>query len=129
MIVRWPDKIQAGNVSTAPWYFADVMPTLAEIAGAMPVANTDGISVLPTLLGQSQVLDERFLYWEIPPPKLRQAARMGPWKAVREEPNLPLRVFNVVDDVSEENDVASVQSELVAKFENYLKNARTDSPH
>ncbi len=33
MIVRWPGKIQAGQVSDLPWYFPDVMPTLAELAG------------------------------------------------------------------------------------------------
>ena len=31
MIARWPGKIKPG-VSDLPWYFPDVMPTLAELA-------------------------------------------------------------------------------------------------
>jgi arylsulfatase A len=33
MVVRWPGKIKAGTESDLPWYFPDVMPTLAELAG------------------------------------------------------------------------------------------------
>ena len=54
MVVRWPGKIKAGTESNQPWYFPDVMPTLAEIAdvsGEVP-GDIDGISVLPTLLGK-----------------------------------------------------------------------------
>ncbi len=129
MVVRWPGKVPVGKVSDAPWYFADVLPTLAELAGAKPPANIDGVSVVPALLGKTQKLNERFLYWETPPPKLNQAVRFGPWKARRTGPGMPLQIFNLVDDVAEEHDVASAHPELVAKFETYLKNARTESPY
>ena len=33
MVARWPGKIKPRSVSDHPWYFPDVMPTLAEIAG------------------------------------------------------------------------------------------------
>ena len=34
MIVRWPGKVAAGTVSDPVWAFWDVLPTLAELAGA-----------------------------------------------------------------------------------------------
>ena len=46
-IVRWPGSIEAGSVSDHLGYFPDVMPTLAEISGAKPRKDTDGISFLP----------------------------------------------------------------------------------
>ncbi|MGB2862181.1 MAG: arylsulfatase, partial [Sedimentisphaerales bacterium] len=57
MIARWPGKVPAGKTSDAPWYFADVMPTFADIAGATRPSNIDGISILPTLLGRRQRTD------------------------------------------------------------------------
>ena len=54
MVVRWPGKIKPGSVSDLPWYFPDVMPTLAELAGVSKEvpADIDGISIVPTLLGE-----------------------------------------------------------------------------
>ena len=48
MIVRYPGHIAAGTVNRTPWAFWDVLPTLAELAGAKPPAGIDGISMLPT---------------------------------------------------------------------------------
>jgi arylsulfatase A-like enzyme len=75
-IVSWPGKIKAGQVSDAQWYFADVMPTLAELAGAKVPENIDGISIVPTLFGEAQQeLRDRFMYWERPKDDLQQAVR------------------------------------------------------
>jgi arylsulfatase A len=41
MIVRWPGHVPAGKVSDAPWYFADVLPTLAELGGGRVPAGID----------------------------------------------------------------------------------------
>ena len=46
MIVRWPGQVAAGAVSDFPWSFADVLPTLADLAGARGIPRqVDGISV------------------------------------------------------------------------------------
>lgn len=49
-ITRWPGKIQAGIVTSHPSAQYDLMATLAELT-RQPLKNTDGISFLPTLLG------------------------------------------------------------------------------
>jgi arylsulfatase A-like enzyme len=127
MVVRWPGKVPAGKVSDAPWYFADVLPTLAELGGATPPGGIDGISILPTLLGKRQNLSNRYLYWERPPPKLPQAVRWGHWKALRTGCGQPLEIFNLADDPAEEHNLANSSPELVTRFETYLKTARTES--
>lgn len=49
MIVRQPGKIPAGVTSDIPWYFADVLPTLTELAGGNLPDDVDGMSILPIL--------------------------------------------------------------------------------
>jgi arylsulfatase A-like enzyme len=127
MIVRWPGKVAAGGVSDTVWYFADVLPTLAELAGADVPADLDGVSVLPTILGKTQDLGDRFLYWEKPPPGLQQAVRWRHYKALRRGRAQPLKLYNLGVDTREERDIAAEHPDVVAKFEAYLENARTES--
>ncbi len=129
MIVRWPGKVQAGKVSDHPWYFADVMPTLAELAGAEPPKGIDGLSVVPTLLGE-QVAGRKqphhaFMYWEQDDAR---AVRMGNWKAVVRlgKDRRKLMLFDLSSDPAEKRDVAADHPDVVAKIEAYLKTARTE---
>jgi len=129
MIARWPGKVPAGKTSNAPWYFADVMPTLADIAGATSPSNIDGMSVLPTLLGKRQKTDNRFLYWEFPAGKFQQAVRWRNFKAVRPAPGKPLELYDLISDIAEKNDIAAENPDVISKIEAYLRTARTDSPN
>jgi arylsulfatase A-like enzyme len=127
MIVRWPGKIKPGQVSDQIWAFWDFLPTAAEIAGVKPPAKTDGISMLPTFLGQRQTNQHAFLYWEFHERGFQQAARMGDWKAVRPQADEKLELYNLKTDVSEKENVAEKNPEIVAKIDAYLKTARTES--
>ena len=128
MIVRWPGHVPAGKISDVPWYFADVLPTLAELGGGKVPTGIDGVSVRPTLLGQDQPeLRSRFLYWEYPAGGFRQAARRGDWKVQRSGLNGPLELFNLRGDIGEKNNVAHAHPEIVAQFDSYLKTARVES--
>lgn len=128
MIVRWPGRVPAGKTSSAAWYFADVLPTLADVAGVEPPMNIDGISVLPALLGTPQKTDERFLYWEFPAGKFQQAVRWRNFKALRLAPRQPLELYDLSKDIAEVNNIASKRPDVIARIEKYLKTARTDSP-
>jgi arylsulfatase A-like enzyme len=115
MIVRWPGKVPAGQVSDFVWAFWDVMPTPADLAGIPTPEQTDGISVLPTLLGKSQEGHE-FLYWEFYDP-FQQAVRLGDWKGIRLGLEEPLHLFNLSEDIREERNVAAAHPEIVQKIE------------
>ncbi len=129
MIVRWPGKIKAGAVSDQVWAFWDFLPTAAEIAGVRPPEKTDGISMLPALLSQPQTNQHAFLYWEFHERGFHQAVRLGDWKAVRLEPGKPLELYNLKTDLGETTNVAGQNPEIIARFEQYLKTARSDSAH
>ena len=49
--VRWPGTITPGTTNQTPSQFQDWMPTFTDLAGLPAPARTDGVSLVPTLLG------------------------------------------------------------------------------
>jgi len=128
MIVRWPNRIPAGQTSDHVWAFWDFLPTAAELAGIETVASTDGISVVPTLLGQTQD-EHEFLYWEFFERGFQQAVRYQDFKAIRLKQGEPLELYRVTEDLKEENNIAAQHPEIVGRIEAYLGSARTPSSY
>lgn len=127
MIVRWPGRIPNDVANEQVWYFADFLPTAIELAEVEPPPNIDGVSILPTLLGKEQNLENRFLYWEHFGGGFKQAVRIGDWKAIRSGLDKPLELFNLAKDLGEEHNVAAEHPDMVRKIEAYLETARTES--
>ncbi len=131
MIAHWPGRIPAGAVSDAVWYYADFLPTVADVVGTDAPEDGDGVSLLPVLLGESRDVGERFLYWERFGGGFKQAVRWKNWKAVRNpSPELldePLELYDLDSDIGEENDVAEAHPDVIAEIERFMKEARTDS--
>ena len=121
-LVSWPGKIKAGSVSEHLGYFPDVMPTLADIAGTSPPKNIDGISFLPSLLGEEGQKEHSFLYWEF----LGQiAVREGDWKLFRKKPGAPVELYDLSKDVGEQDNVAEEHPEMVARLLAFAKESHT----
>jgi arylsulfatase A-like enzyme len=127
MIVRWPGRVKSGAESGQVWSHSDLLPTATEIGGANALKNIDGISMLPAILGKKQK-DHAFLYWEFHEGGFKQAVRMGDWKAVRRAPGAPLELYDLKTDIAEQKDLMDKHPEIVKRVEDYLKNARTESP-
>jgi arylsulfatase A len=126
MIARWPGVVPAGRVSNHVWAHWDVLPTVAALAGARVPAGLDGMSMAAALRGESQATHP-FFYWEFHERGFQQAVRMDRWKAVRLRPDSPLELYDLDADPHEEHDVAAANPDVVARIENYLKTARTES--
>ncbi len=126
-IVRWPGHVPPGAVSDFVWYFADFLPTVAEIVGFEPPAGIDGRSIAPVLLGEKPEAAERFLYWGGTPGNA-EAVRWGRWKAVREGPDEPLELFDLGADLGEERDVARQNPEVAATVLEYMNSALAELP-
>ncbi len=121
-LVRWPEKIKQGTVSEHLGYFPDIMPTLAELAGAKAPSSTDGISILPTLLGKNQTAQHEYLYWEDPK---SIAVRMGNWKAIRPNKEASFELYDLSTDIEELQDVTGQHPEILEKMKQYAKESHT----
>jgi arylsulfatase A len=123
-IVRWPGKIKPRQVSDQLGYFADLLPTLAEFAGVSAPTNTDGLSLLPTLLGEKTAgraqPQHEYLYWEDGP---QRAVRCGQWKLVGKPKKWEL--YDLTADPGEGHDLAADRPELVSKLATFAIQAHT----
>jgi arylsulfatase A-like enzyme len=82
-MVSWPGTIKPA-VSGYSWAFWDIMPTLAELAGATAPSGIDGVSIVPTLMGSTTQAPKKYLYWTWPGDKASPLspaeASSGEWR-------------------------------------------------
>jgi len=130
MIARWPGKVRPGSVTDHLSAFWDFLPTATEMAGTEHPAGIDGISYLPTLLGDGdRQRGHEYLYWEFHEGKAtKQAVRAGNWKAVRLRPSGPIELYDLARDIGENDDIAAGHPDVVEKMGRYLDTARSESP-
>jgi arylsulfatase A-like enzyme len=121
MIAHWFGKIPEGAETDILSAHYDMLPTLCDVVGIDIPADTDGISLLPTLIGEKGQKEHEFLYWEFPSYGGQQAVRMGKWKGIREnifKDSLRVKLYNLEEDIRESNDVSRRQPEIVQRIEN-----------
>jgi len=129
MVAWWPGHVPAGRVNDAIWWFADVLPTFAALAGAKAPAGLDGMDISSVLLGRSATLPDRRLYWEFPRDRLGQAARHGRWKGVRVGTDQPMELYDLTTDPGETHNVAASHPEVIRDLELFLAAGHTPSPN
>ena len=124
--MRYPDVIEAGRVSDHLFYQVDILATLAELAGAEIPEDTDGISIIPELMGEKaagrkQEVHEYF-YWEY---GRQVAVRQGDWKIIRQGPDKDWELYDLSKDISEENDISAKNQDVVKKLAELAEKAHT----
>jgi len=157
LIVRWKGKVKAGAVSehvTAMW---DFMPTFLEVAGVKVKGQTalvmgtmpspqpspgvpgegerlasDGISILPTILGHlGEQKEHEYLYWEFGPKGGQRAVRKGNWKGVhvglKKNPDAAVELYDLASDPGERKDVSGKHPDVVAEMKRILREGRTEA--
>ena len=132
LLARWPGKIKAGsesNLVSAHW---DMLPTFCELAGANVPNLIDGISMVPTLMGEPEKQQpHEYLYWEFYERGGKRAVRFGNWKAVQlnlhKNLNSPIEIYHLPDDLAEANNVADKNPEQVKKAREFFKDAHIPS--
>lgn len=127
-VLAWGDRIKARK-SSHIGYFADLMPTFAELAGVEAPAN-DGISFVPVILGKDKEQQEHeFLYWEFPGAKGWVAVRMGEWKGLLKKArkgNNEMELYNIVSDPRETTNVAAEHPDIVQKMWDAVRDSHTE---
>lgn len=138
MIARWPGTIAEGVTSGHPSAFWDFLPTACELAGVASPPDIDGISYLPTLMGQGDQREHEYLYWASSEGPTSVGIRDGNWKAVNypgrdanrnKDDARPVvsdegwRLYDLSKDPGEQNDLASQRPE---KLRQLVEMARRD---
>jgi len=126
LIVRWPGRVRAGRTSAYPATLCDLLPTAAALSGAPQAAMTDGVSLLPLLLGGRAPRRES-LYWEFHEGGFAQAVRLGRWKAVRHGARGAVELYDLRADVGEMRDVATRHPALVRRAVEIMRREHVES--
>jgi len=130
-IINWPKHIEENSTSDHVAAFWDIAPTLLEVAKAKSMKQTDGISFLPTLLGEKGQKEHEYLYWEFHEQGGRQGIRIGDYKAIRlnakNNPNATIAIYHLPTDIAEQKDIAADHPDLVEKAKKIMREARMES--
>lgn len=112
-LVRWPARIDGGQVSHEPVFTPDWTATLLEIAGARPdpAYPLDGTSLAGYLL-RGERLGERDLFWRV---RGQRALRRGDWKYYRGAKGTD-QLFHLTDDPREQADRAAAEPRLLRRL-------------
>ena len=116
MIVQWKSVLQQGKVFESPVILLDVLPTLLSAAYSCPPNNvvSDGVDLLPYLLGYSNNPPHEALFWRY---GQWSAVRKGEWKLIGTE-NAPNQLFNLVQDEQEIHDLSLKYPQKVKELSN-----------
>ena len=117
LIVKWPGVIKPDSTCTVPVISTDYYPTLLAMTGqpARPKQHMDGRNLLP-LLKQTGTVKRVALYWHYPnyigaghPGGARPCSviRSGDWKLIESFETNRLELFNLKEDLGEQNDLAA----------------------
>ena len=129
-IASWPNRIESGTRSNRTIAFADLFATLAELAGQrrLPLGVAeDSVSFLSSMVQPENRPEPR-------PPILqgRNTIRDGAWKLIQANGNrgfdadrevkYGIELYNLDEDISEQNNLASEYPEKVAELKRKLEN-------
>ena len=112
--ITWPKNIKAGSAYNEPVSALDLTPTFVESAGGKITAadKLDGVNLAPFISGEKTEAPHPNLKWRF---TISASMLEGNWKLIRLPDRLPL-LYNLSEDKSELNDVASKHPEMVIRM-------------
>ena len=124
-LVRWPGQVVAGSTIDEPLWSPYLFVAASKLAEAeLPAGVTlDGKNPLSVLQGTARS-PHRSLFFEY---GKHAALRQGDWKIVRTRPNEPWQLYNLADDLGEQQNLAATHPEqcdqLATEFERWIAEA------
>lgn len=122
-IIRYPGVTEAGSVSEEMISSIDLFPTITAAAGIEIRHPVDGIDLTPALRGGA--LDRKSLFWHYPHYSNQGgipggAIREGDYKLFERYEDGRVHLYNLKDDIGEQNDLAAEKPELVNEMRERL---------
>jgi arylsulfatase A-like enzyme len=112
--MSWPKNIKAGSIYDKPVTSLDLTPTFVALAGGTiaPADHMDGVNIFPFLSGEKTGTPHPEMKWRF---TISASIREGDWKLVRLPDRLPM-LYNLRDDIAEQNNVADQNREMVERM-------------
>lgn len=130
-IVRWPGKVEPGQLSDALISSVDFYPTFVSLAGGkLPEGQVfDGKNIMPEIMGEPGD-PQRELFWHYPVyhhdvPK--SVIRKGDWKLIENLVDYSVELYNLKSDISESKNLAESNPEKVKELKAKLNTWREDA--
>jgi len=126
LVVRCPGIARKGMRCSTPVLGSDLYPTMLELADATPPRNhvVDGESLVP-LIQVTGGLDRDAVFWHFPVYLGRTAPcgviRMGDFKLIESFEDGQLELFNLKDDLSENQNLAGIMPQKAVLLQGRLK--------
>ena len=111
LIVRWPGRVPAGQVTDTPMVNTDWLPTSLELIGVTVPSGLDGQSFSSLLLTGRAPATARTLFWHFPHytnqgSRPGGAVRDGDWKFIEHYDNGRAELYNLREDIGEMTDLS-----------------------
>ncbi|MBT2160888.1 sulfatase [Zobellia barbeyronii] len=119
-LMSWPGKLKPNTVYNNPISTLDLLPTFVTAAGGnvSGIKDLDGVDLIPFLTENTTEKPHETLYWK---KEARGAVRHNDWKLVR-FPDRPAELYDIKEDISEVNDLATEHPEKVRELYKMLFN-------
>ena len=132
LIVHWPGNIQPASTSHAVVTGTDYYPTLLEMLDLpkLPEQHKDGCSFIPAL--KAKDYDRGPIFWHFPHysnhgyQSPNGAVRSGRYKLIEYFENGTIQLFDLENDIGEQNNLAVSQPEIAQKLKRLLHDWREE---
>ncbi len=132
-VICWPGVVKADTRSDVLTDTCDIYPTILDMLSIEPTAGQqfDGLSIVPVLKGEPLARDAIFTYFPHNPPVAdwmppSVSVHRGDWKLVRlfacgDSGGDRWKLFNLRDDIGEQNDLVAMYPDLVMELDGLIK--------
>lgn len=112
--MSWPQMLKSGSVYEQPVSALDLTPTFVALAGGeiTPKDKMDGVNIFPFLTGNKTGKPHAEMKWRF---TISASIREDDWKLIRLPDRLPM-LYNLGEDIAEQNDVADLHRERVVRM-------------
>lgn len=134
MIVKWPGVVKPATVANQYVIIEDFFPTIlqmAQVKNYKTIQTVDGQSFIPILKNPNYTDNNRFLIWHSPHNwrgvdglgiNYFSAIRKGDWKLVYSMRTGKKELYNLSQDIQENNNLSAANPEMVTQLSSILSN-------
>ena len=126
-LIKWPSNLDSGRKVDQIISSLDICPTFVKAAGGT-ISDKDnyrGVDIIPFLTGKTEKIPHESMEWKY---TVSTAIREREWKVILLPDRFPM-LFNLSNDISEQNDVALKYPEKTREMLKKLGNWEVHLPH